>query len=275
MKTKLKMLAATTLVMLGSAANATPFYLDNGIFNGGVGVRAAGPTTTGVFNEANYRYNSYTTVTDSDNSGTFSAGDAVLGTGGLLKAPGQFTSHYSENYITSLTPAPAGIGNPTGPAGNGFGGSWGLSLGWNDLMGTVNAFGGIFYTSGTIHIYYFDATHPNGVIALDFHVTSGGNNGIGQSLDLNGFATVANPDVPIGTNTLRDLFHFSDGESFDDVTTISVSSNQNTDPFFINGNGSPASIIPPNFFATPGGTGSIEGIHDGSVTFAQTVPEPG
>lgn len=281
MKTKFKMLAAASLITIGGAAFASPFYLDNGINNGGIGVKANGATTTGLFTEANYRYNSFTTVTDTNGDGIFSAGDKVIGTGGLLKAAGQvqFSNTFAQNFITSLTPSPAGAGNPGGPAGNGFGPNWGLSLGWNNLAGMVNALGGIDYTSGTINLYYFDATgtYPAGPTpALQLNVTSGGNNGIGQSLNLYGTLS-----VPAGP--LQDLFHFADGTSFYDQITLSyinVESNQNTDPFYVNGSATSSSSLNPNtFFSTLGGQGTIEGVHDGSVNFNAPepfdVPEPG
>lgn len=266
MKTKLKMLAAAALVTIGSAASAAPFYLDVGVNYSNTGVKADGPTTTGIFDEANFRYNSYTTVTDTNGDGVFSAGDQVIGTGGLDKILGQFTNTFAENYVTSLTPSPAGVGNPGGPAGNGFGSDWAMSLGWNNLMGTVNANGGIDYTSGTIKLYYTSSLVPAFTPVLQFNVTSGGNNSIGQSVVLNGTLT------PL----VSDLFFFADGTSFNDMalkTTIGVSADLNTNPFYINGSSSPAAGIPGDFFAVAGGTGVIEGKHDGSVNF--NVPEPG
>lgn len=266
MTIKLKMLAAAALITIGSAANASPFYLDNGVNYSNTGVKANGPTTTGIFDEANFRYNSYTTVTDTNGDGLFSAGDQVVGTGGLDKILGQFTNAFAENYVTSLTPSPAGIGNPAGPAGNGFGADWALSLGWDNLMGTVSAAGGIDYTSGTINLYYQSTLVPALTPVLAFNVTSGGNNSIGQSVVLNGNLSVL----------VNDLFFFADGKSFNDMaltTTIGVFGDLNTNPFYINGNKAPAAFIPANFFAVAGGTGIVEGRHDGSVGF--NVPEPG
>lgn len=280
MSKKTMVAMAVAGLLSAGAAQAAPFYLDVGANYSGVGVKAGGDTTTGWFNEINYRYNSYTTVTDSNNNGFFDNGDAVLGTGGFLKAPGQFTNQYSENYATSLTPAPAGIGDPTGPAGNGFGQSWGLSFGWNNLTGAVNNFGGISYTSGTISVYFIDVLNPflpSPTEVLKFHVTSGGNNGIGQSLNLFGWVeATGTADISVvGGVDASTLFNFADGTFANFVLgDVTFASNQNTDPFYINGSTSPASVLnPATFFAAAGGTGTLEGIHDGSVDFG-TVPEP-
>jgi hypothetical protein len=88
MKSAFKMSLATLALAATGVANATPFYMDVGVAYPTYGTQAAGPTTTGYIDEMNYRYNSFTTVTDTNNSGFFDAGDTVLGTGGLLVGGG-------------------------------------------------------------------------------------------------------------------------------------------------------------------------------------------
>lgn len=264
LRTTIKAMCAAVALAASATASAVPFYIDVGANYSSSGIKAAGVNTTGFIDEINYRYVSKTFITDANNDGVFDPGDTVLGTGGLLKAPGIAGSNaYDYNYATALTPARAGA--PSMQAGNGFGSDWGLTVGWNNLTGVVNASGGISYTSGTIHLY-FTTDFTSFTNVLDLNVTGGGNNGIGQSLDLTGTLHVL-PGI------YSDMFNFLDGTSFGDVAdnSIKFESNQNTSPFFINGNSTPATALNPfSFFNTKGGIGTLEGIHDGSVT----IPEP-
>lgn len=292
MNLKLKTVFAAAMIAAGVAAQADPFYLDLGANYGTDpnSVKSGGPTSTGTFTDILYKYNSKTVVTDNGDH-MLSAGDTVVGTGGLLKSAGLFTSAYSGNFVSGFDPTFGNLFNPGGPSSNGFGTSWGLSLGWTNLQGVVNAGLGINYTSGTIHIYLVDAAHAPGTLnVMDFNVTNGGNNSIGQSLNLSGTLNIVNGATVIGSNTVKDLFHWADGTSFGDViaNTISFDSNQNTNPFYINGNSAGGQQLNAATVCTFYGalsefcggsatslfnaTGTIEGIHDGSVSF---IPEPG
>lgn len=271
LRTTIKMLSAAVALAASATAYAVPFYIDIGSNYSATGVKAAGATTTGWIDEMNYRYNSYTTITDATSDGLYNAGDTVLGTGGLDKTGGWLLSTTAENYVTALTPARASIINPGAPAGNGFNNNWMLSFGWTDLIGVVNSLGGITYSSGTIHMYLYDQN--SGYVkknVMDLIVTGGGNNAIGQSLDLFGYMVVKNGADALGSTTIANMFNLAPGTSFDGKN-VRFASNQNTSPFYINGSHTAASTIDPTtFYAAPGGTGTLEGNHDGSVS----VPEP-
>jgi len=287
MKSAFKMSLATLALAATGVANATPFYMDVGVAYPTYGTQAAGPTTTGYIDEMNYRYNSFTTVTDTNNNGFFDAGDTVLGTGGLLVGGGR-NATTSENYVTALTPARADAVDP-GQSGNGFGTNWKLSFGWNNLTGQVNSLGGIVYNSGTINIYLIDAAHPASMLYSigQLIVSAGGNNGIGQSLNLTGTFNSVNGD----------WFYLLNGLSFDDVVGgVAFENNQNTQPYYVNGSTTQNGPIDgtfymtkyntaacqtalaandPNAMTTCGytGAGTLAGNHDGSLSF--NVPEPG
>lgn len=262
-------MCAAVALAASAAAHAVPFYIDIGTDYGGTGIKAAGPTTTGYINEINYRYNSYTVITDANGDGVYSPGDTVVGSGGLDKTGGWLSSTLGNNYATALTPARATMFTPTDPAANGYGSTWLMSFGWNNLAGYVNATGGITYTSGTINLYLFDSTYTK-LNVLDLIVTGGGNNGIGQSLNLNGYMQVVNGAMALGLSTVADMFNLMDGTSFDGLE-IDFFSNQNTEPFYINGSTTESTYLDPyTFYTKQGGTGTLEGTHDGSIT----VPEP-
>jgi hypothetical protein len=263
--------AVSALAVLSFAAQAEPFYLDVGADFSSFGTKAAGPNTTGAFNEMNIRYNSTTLITDTNGDGVLSMGDGVVGSGGLLKfgGPAGLTNDASVNRVTNFTPS-ASIFNPTGPALNGFPNSWTLSFGWNDLVGTVNSSGGIDYTDGMIRVYLvapsiFGNANANEILQLD--VDKGGNNSIGQSLDLFGTVSV---DAGPGQNVMHwasDLTSW-----FDTVVAINFESNQNTEPFYVNG--LLTTVVDPNTFFNGNETGYLEASHDGSISFNR-IPEPG
>lgn len=262
--------AVTTLSLLAANVQAEQFYLDVGGNFDNFGTKANGPNTTGSFSEMNIRYNSTTIITDTNGDGILNSGDAVLGSGGLnkLAGPAGLTNGPAVNRVTSFTPV-ASVLNPAGPALNGFPNNWLLTFGWDDLIGTVNASGGINYTSGVIHVYLVDPAVfgnnlPNEILKLN--VDNGGTNAIGQSLNLTGTVTVdAGPSQNV-MNWTSDLLSW-----FNTEVDIVFESNQNTEPFYING--VLANVIDPNNFYQAG-TGYLEGAHDGSLSFNR-VPEPG
>lgn len=276
--------AAATCTLFAAQAHAEQFYLDVGYdFLLSFGSKANGPNTTGSFDEMNIRYNSTTKITDSNGDGILNAGDAVLGSGGTLKfaGPAGLAATPDINRVTNFTPAANSL-NPTGPSVNGFGfpinflqplnqNGWMLTFGWNDLAGVVNPTGGISYNAGNIHVYLTDrAVFPDGLPhqILTMSVNSGGNNAIGQSLNLRGTVDV---DAGPGQNVMN----WTSGlESwFSTMTDILFESNQNTEPFFVNG--VLTTSLNPNTFYNGGTTGYLEGEHDGSISFSRRIPEPG
>ncbi len=263
--------AITALAMVTTHAHAENFYLNVGNNFDAFGTKVDGPNSTGSFAEMNIRYNSTTTITDSNGDGILSPGDSVLGTGGLLKIPGPagLGNTVADNHATNFTPV-ASIMDPAGPALNGFPNQWLISFGWDNLAGVVNPGGGITYSSGLIHVYMADpSVFGNNALneILQLHVTSGGNNAIGQSLNLNGWVSVL-PGA--GQNVFRwasDLTSW-----FDTLNGIDFETNQNTQPFYVNG--VLANTLDPLTFYNGNRTGVLEANHDGSFS-AMRVPEPG
>ena len=263
--------AVATLASVSTSASAEPFYLDVGANNGGIGMKANGVNTTGAFSEMNIRYNSTTQIFDTDTSGSLNLNDVVLGSGGVLKiaGPAGLSSGVTQNQVTNFTPS-ASISDPTGPALNGFPNNWAMTFGWNDLGGKVNATGGIDYSSGTIHIYMIDPAifgDANQYEIAQLNVTDGGTNNIGQSLNLTGTVSIV---AGLGQNVLH--WDSDDTTWLSTLTTISFESNQNTQPFYVNGVLS--NVINPATFFAAGSPGFLEATHDGSISF-QRVPEPG
>lgn len=280
---------ALAAAFMASAANATSFYLDVGADYGGIGAKADGANTTGVFDQATVTYWSTTTVTDANGDGVYSPGDTVVGTGGLQNVTqfGVGNAGITENLVTGFVPT-ASIGDPTGPALNGYNANWLLSFGWNDLTGVVNAGGGITYTGGTINVFFIDSNNPfagaASTIVLKIAVEGGGINAIGQSLNLAGAVSFDGLDPNSALNAgvlLADLFNLEDGTSFYDYlqtnpeVMINALIDQNTEPFFLNGVASNTfglDEMAAFYGGIAGGSGVISAQHDGSIVFA--IPEP-
>lgn len=275
-------LTAVILSTASTLVSATPIYLNNGVDNNTVGAQV-NSTSTGSVTSMTMHYWSTTLLTDTNNDGIFSTGDTATSKGGLLNVPqfGVGFSSLSQNMITALVPG-ANPFDPLSPSNNGLNTNWSLGLGFNNLQATVNSTGGLSYSSGDIKLKYFDSVNLGGIDVLNLAINGGGNNGIGQSLDLTGTVSVLNSASLIaGGLTVADLFNFTmdGGISFYDylaispTASISWDNNQNTSPFFVNGvqQTDPASLI--NIYnGVRGGTGYLAGEHDGSVTFE--VPEP-
>jgi len=195
----------------------------------------------------------------------------VLGSGGILKfaGPAGLTNDPIVNRVTSFTPVASAL-NPTGPALNGFPNDWGLTFGWDNLIGSVNVGGGIEYSSGTIRVYMVDAAvfgNNNLNEILELNVNFGGTNSIGQSLNLVGGVTV----IP---GAGQNVMHWASDLSswLDSSAGILFESNQNTQPFLVNG--ALVTSIDPTAFYDETGQGFLEAEHDGSISFNR-VPEPG
>lgn len=169
--------------LIAVPAVAEPIYINIGTNFGGNANKHAGPTTTGLLDELQFNYTSYSTVFDSSNDGLLGVGDTITSTGGLKGTGFNFntlTDGYLKNSITSLLPQAAG---PFGPSDNGFKTNWFLSFGFDNLVGTLVSGGGVQWLSGTISFYAttdintcFGANDSSCFKRLfDMNVTTGGN----------------------------------------------------------------------------------------------------
>ena len=236
------------------------------------------PTSTASMNELEDAYWSTTVITD-NGDGIFSAGDTTLGSGGIENIPqGIGTNDLNDNLISGFLPA----GSSNNYLDNdGFSDTWIMTFGWTDLFGTVveiaPGVGSIFYTSGTINVYYADTLSDASKVAVDqvyptdftkvlsLSVTAGGGNSIGQSLNLGGIVTYTDPSVA-GFNWA------SDGAAFE-AMAVSFLADQNTDPFWLNGAEGVVPGIGDSIF-DENGVAVLSGRHNGSVSFNRRVPEP-
>ena len=265
----------------GTSAYAAEFYFDIGTNYSAAGTKADGPTTTGVFEEMQFVYDSTTYFTDTNGDGFYSPGDSSRGTGGILNEPafdiGDATPQ--RNRITGFTPG--FTGDPSDAAPNGFGTDWFLTFGWNDLVAEVNSFGGLDYTSGTIQMFYYETASggfANRVNFMNLEVIGGGINEIGQSLNLETKVSFEGLDgttqVTAGGTTIADFILLANGTSFYDYIQsgeemILAFVDQNTQPFYTNGveGASPVGVA-----YDENGELVLAGRHDGSIVFE--VPEP-
>lgn len=253
---KLITAAIVALSFAGTAA-ADQIYLDVGVDFGGNANTAAGATTTGWIDQLSIFYTSTSEIFDNDNNGVLSAGDTILSKGGLLNDNFSGVSDISSNLVTSFEPEQTIFG---GPSNNNFNAGWGLTFGFDDLMGFWTGTG-MVYTSGTISLYYYDSTHTavNDFIRLfDLDLSGGADIGTATILggQLTNFGTGSINGVDVG-----DVFNTALG-SFEDYANsgknIYFNASQDTQPLgtlnFVNG------------------VSKISGTHNGSISFQ--VPEP-
>lgn len=274
---KLKALALVAS-LLAAPAIAQPIYIDIGSNFGGNANKAAGATTTGWLEELQFNYNSWSTVVDTNNNLTVDAGDVITSTGGL-KGSGfnNFAAFFGNNSISSFLPQQFGS---FGPSNNGYKNGWELSFGFDNLVGTIDAFGGVNWTSGTISFY---ATTDVSACAMannincftrlfDMNVSTGGN--IPSATILSGYLTNFNTDSVNGV-IAGDLFKTkSNGvdKSFKQIhDALALTGQQQKFNF----------LVDQNVAALPGVGGYDAGtktftlnraLHDGSLSFS--VPEP-
>ena len=216
----------STLIALSVAGSfsatvaADQFYIDIGLDAGGNANAAEGDVThTGWLDQLSFLYNSTSTITDSGGgaANALSVGDTILSKGGILNDNFIDPTDISINLIDGFEPAENTFG---GPSDNGFGygsNKWGLTFGFDDLMGTWNG-AGFTYTSGTISMYYYDNTMVNsaGFIRLfDLNVMSGGDTG--NATVLNGMLTNFGALSSVNLVDAGDVFNFAAG-SFGDLS---------------------------------------------------------
>ena len=247
------LIAALAALSFTGTATADQIYIDVGVDFGGNANTAAGSTTTGWLDQLATQYVSTSTLTDSDGDGVLSAGDTILSKGGIFNDNFGGLIDISNNLIPSFEPQQTLFG---GPSDNGFGGDWGLTFGFDDLMGFWSGTG-MVYTSGTISMYYYDgsATSINDFTRLfDLNIMAGGDTG--QATVLSGYLSNFGAGTVNGIDA-NDVFNTASG-SFVDGSTVYFGVSQDTQP-----------IGPVNYV---NGVAQIGGTHNGSVYF--NVPEP-
>lgn len=276
MKVKALALVAS---LLAAPVFAQPIYIDIGANYGGNANKAAGVTTTGWLEELQFNYNSWSTVFDSNNNGTVDAGDVITSTGGL-KGSGfnNFAGLFGNNSISSFLPQQFGA---FGPSNNGHKNTWELSFGFDNLVGTIDAFGGVNWTSGTIS-FYASTDVSSCAIAnntacftrlFDMNVTTGGN--IPSATILAGYLSNFNTTDSINGVVAGDVFNTkSNGvdKSFRDIhDELALDGLQQKFNFLVDQNVAALPAVT-NYDAATKTFTLARAVHDGSISFS--VPEP-
>jgi hypothetical protein len=247
--------AAIVALSVAGTAVADPIYIDVGVDFGGNANTAAGATTTGWIDQLTFNYQSESLINDLDGSGTLSLGDTISSTGGIFNTGFGGLSDLGNNLITSLSPGSIG----GGPSDNDFG-SWGLTFGFNDLVGMWTGTGFV-YTSGTISMFYYEdtiAAMTDLIPLFDLNITSGGDAGANTALTgfLNNFGATDINGVSTGNVFNSTLGSFGDYIGLGN--SVYFTADQNTDPL--------------TGLVFVGGVAEVSGEHDGSLAFS--VPEP-
>lgn len=191
-------------VAASGSAVAGPFYLNTGFdyLNQGMAGDKVCATCTSEKTEFQFKYDSQTVITDTNGSGSISAGDALSTVGGLATG-----GTLSNNIVTNFLPAEVFGAN----SNNGYGQSYLLSFSVTNLTGTVTGVTpeGVptfaYAPGGMVDLYYTTdgATFIN---FMDIVLLGGGATGV--STVLNGVVDFANIDAGVGTDLLN-LFNTS------------------------------------------------------------------
>lgn len=267
LNTTIKTLCAAVALAASAVASAGPFYIDlGGTNNFGGGSGKVNATSTSVKNQFTYLYQSSTTIVDSDNSGSISAGDFLTTDFGL--SVGALTN----NMVNGFDPNQSFGSN----SNNGYGGdNWVLSFKGVGLAGVVT---GVTLTDiplfaygpGLLEMYLtFDGTNFNNF--MDIAISGGGATGVSTIL-------TGKADFSAVDSGFNNIFNLADGRKCNGKTDyfsiatecglgmpIAFTTSMDTD------------IFVSDFTFTPG-SGSTPGIftltsdHTGSGTF--NVPEP-
>lgn len=243
--------------------------------------RAAGLTTTGWINQLTFKYQSFSTITDTDGNGSLSVGDTLLSSGGLLRsdlAANQRRSSLGSNLFNNLDPAQ--VGND-GPSNNGYltgvnlasGSGWGLTFGFNNLTAVFNG-QGFTYTGGNISAYIYNPFATGNDIGTDFvkvlevDVLAG----LSQSENLTVVGNVSSvTNNTFGPNNFNvgNLFNTRIGNQVYSFQELFALTNPIPMTFRLDTNTRALTGITFN-----NGTASVSGEHAGFASFAQPVSEP-
>lgn len=256
-------IAAICLTLGAHTAFADQFYIDVGVDNGdNANAQAIDATTTGWFDEMLYEYSSTTLATSPGDplDPLPAAGSTITTTGGFISGdPGSVAT----NRVTGFSPGQIN-GLPLTPSENGFGaGDWGLTFQFS-LTGTLGAGLTTDYTSGSITFYYYD---PSIVADTSLYIELF-TIGVQNTVNSFGGPSITGEIISVGTGSVNgvdagDVFNFANGsfeDYLDNFIAIIADVDFNTDPAEVD--------ITNNL----DGTYTLQGEHDGSISFA--VPEP-
>lgn len=262
LNTTIKTLCAAMALAASAAATAAPFYMDVGTDFSSIAGQAC-PTCTSVKTEFLFTYESETAITDLDNSGTISAGDAISTSYGL-----SYGVHgtLDWNMVTGFTPNQV----PSGNSNNGYGNDWFITFKGTGLNGVVTGVtgGGVpmfAYAPGSVLELFltFDGVAMNNF--MDIVILGGGATGV--STIMLGEADFTNVDADY-----NNLFHTATGQNCNGSTGF-------YDIWTNCGDGAPISFntsMDTNIFVSDfsynNGVFTVTSNHDGSGTF--DVPEP-
>jgi hypothetical protein len=258
--------AALALAGMASA-NAGLFYVDIGqTFTAG-GVTS---TSTAIKNEMTYKYDSSTTILDTNLDGKMSAGD-LLTTNIGLAVSGKTTS---TSAVTNFVPIPSFSGD----SNNGYGApNWILSFGASNLHGIVSGVSALgvptfnYAPGGVLNLYVQTSTSGGLINFMNIDLTGGGATGVSTILDgIVDFTGISGAGLTYanmfhsGTSTCGGSSGFFDiwtncGGSTGDMA-IQFASTQDTN------------VVASQFTPISGGV-QITSNHNGSATF--NIPEPG
>jgi hypothetical protein len=262
---KLALVAALSAV--AATSQAQPFYLDIGTQYGAVANATNGKecdTCTSMKDEFLFKYDSSTSVVDTDGDGIMEVGDTLTTNAGL--AVGSLTG----NQVTGFDPNES-FG---AESNNGYGGSnWMLSFSITGLNGVVTSTAGgvpsFLYGPGTLELFVTtDGVNFNNF--MDIAVTGGVSDGLGTAL----FGTADFTSVDAGYN---DLFHSGTYDCAGDDSFFAIWTNCGgvTDELAINFiNHFDTNVLLSDFAYNPvNKLFTLTSSHDGSATF--NIPEPG
>lgn len=271
-KFALKAGCAAVALAAGGAAFAGPFYLDVGVNYGPAGGQV-NPTSTSMKNEMQYKYDSKTTISDSDASGTISAGDALVTTAGLAVNGINIVNLLAgNNSINNFLPAQSFTNN----SNNGYGTNWLIGFSATGLQGVVTGVTGLgvplfaYGAVGQIQLYVSTdgLTFSN---FMDINISGGGATGV--STVLNGTVDFTNVD-PV----LNNLFHSGSAScggssGFFDIWSGSGCGGAPGDVAIQFASTQDTNVVVAQFLPIAGGF-EITTNHNGSGTF-NNIPEPG
>lgn len=222
---QLKTLAVLSTLVMAAPALADPIHVNVGADYGGNSNYVGSTNSTGWFTEMQFAYNSYSVVKDVDGNRQLNTGDKVMSTGGVSgqnpRGGFDFNRDFNSNFFTALLPSQAGGDTDNdGPSSNGYNtGGWQMTLGFNNLQGSVVNFNLINWTGGTISLYITntkaecrDRNDNSCLIRMfDMTVTDGGD--IGNGTLVNGYLDNFNLTDTINGRFAGDLFGMQVGNN--------------------------------------------------------------
>ena len=270
----LKAACAALVVAASGGAYAAPFYLDTGVdfMNRGLAGGKVCVTCTSEKTEFQFKYDSKTVITDTNGSGTISAGDAISTVGGLATG-----GSLANNIITNFLPAEVFGSN----SNNGYGTSFLLSFSVTNLTGVVTGVTpeGVptfAYTPGGIVDLFYTTNGTTFINFMDIILTGGGATGV--STILNGVVDFTNIDANVSSDLLN-MFHTSNAACGADSSFYAIwSGTGDCGGLDITFQSTQDANVAVSQFAQIGDRFQVSTNHNGSATFAVSpneVPEPG